>query len=152
LIKIDDIDKKLLTALVDDASISVPKLSKKINVNSSVCYSRIKRLVRRNLIRKFTVDVNENLLGYHINAMIGLNTDIKQRDNILEKINDIPETREIQEVTGRFDIMMGIRAKSLDDLHEVVTGNIGKIDGVVHTETFVEMKSVKKDPDFEKIT
>lgn len=151
MIKIDDIDKKLLTALIEDASISVPRLSKKINVNSSVCYSRIKRLIRRKLIKKFTVEVNEDLLGYQINAMIGLNTDIKQRDNILEKINRLPETREIQEVTGRFDIMMVIRAKSLDDLHEVVTGKIGKIEGVVHTETFVEMKGTKKDPDFKEI-
>lgn len=45
MMKIDEIDKKILELLVQDASISVPKLSKKINVNASVCYSRIKRLL-----------------------------------------------------------------------------------------------------------
>ena len=52
--RIDDLDVKILSELSKDASISVPRLSKKINVNSSVVYSRIKRLVKRGLIRKFT--------------------------------------------------------------------------------------------------
>ncbi|MFQ6134478.1 MAG: Lrp/AsnC family transcriptional regulator [Nitrososphaerales archaeon] len=152
MVKIDEIDRKILTALISDAGISVPKLSKKIDVNPSVCYSRIKRLIRRNLIKRFTIEVNEELLGYHVTALIGLNTDIKMRENILDKITKLTETREIQEVTGRFDIMMVIKARSLDDLHEIVTGKIGKIDGVVRTETFLEMKPIRKDPTFEEQT
>ena len=64
--KIDDTDMKILKELVADASLSVPKLSKKINVNPSVVYSRIKRLIKRGLIKKFTVIVNEQLLGYNV--------------------------------------------------------------------------------------
>ena len=37
--KIDDLDLKILSELSNDASISVPKLSEKININSSVVYS-----------------------------------------------------------------------------------------------------------------
>ena len=148
MVKIDEIDKKILTSLVSDASISVPKLSKKINVNPSVCYSRIKRLLRNKLIRKFTIEINEELLGNQVSACIGLNTDVKKRENILGNINGLPETREIQEVTGRFDIMMRIRAHSLDDLHHIVTSKIGKIEGVVRSETFLEMKRVRKDVAF----
>ena len=147
--KIDEIDRKILESLVKDANISVPKLSEKIKVNSSVCYSRIKRLLRRNLIKKFTVVVNEELLGYPMKAIVGLNTDIKLRENILAKIKNLPETRVIQEVTGRFDIMMEIRARSLDDLHKIVTGSIGQIEGVVRTETLIELKKIVQDPSFD---
>ena len=150
MMKIDEIDRKILESLVKDASISVPKLSKKIKVNPSVCYSRIKRLVRRNFIKKFTIVVNEEILGYTMKALVGLNTDIKHRENILSKIKDLPETRVIQEVTGRFDIMMEIMARSLDDLHKIVTGSIGQIEGVVRTETLIEMKKIVKDPSFEQ--
>jgi len=150
MMKIDEIDRKILESLVKDASISVPKLSKKIKVNPSVCYSRIKRLIRRNFIKKFTIVVNEEILGYTMKALVGLNTDIKHRENILSKIKDLPETRVIQEVTGRFDIMMEIMARSLDDLHKIVTGSIGQIEGVVRTETLIEMKKIVKDPSFEQ--
>ncbi|MCL4436723.1 MAG: Lrp/AsnC family transcriptional regulator [Thaumarchaeota archaeon] len=152
MVKIDEIDTKILTALTEDASISVPKLSKKINVNPSVCYSRIKRLVRRNLIKKFTIDVNEELLGYHVTALVGLNTDVKKRENILKNITALGETREVQEVTGRFDIMVTIKARSLDDLHNIVTGKIGNIDGVNRSETFIELKTASKEPTFEPQT
>jgi Lrp/AsnC family transcriptional regulator for asnA, asnC and gidA len=148
MIKIDEIDTKILTALTEDAGISVPKLSKKIDVNASVCYSRIKRLIRRNLIKKFTIDVNEELLGYNVTAMVGLNTDVKKRENILGNITSLAEIREIQEVTGRFDVMVTIKARSLDDLHNIVTSKIGKIDGVNRSETFIELKTVRKDPTF----
>jgi Lrp/AsnC family transcriptional regulator for asnA, asnC and gidA len=82
-------------------------------------------------------------------AIVGLNTDIKLRENILGKIKNLPETRVIKEVTGRFDIMMEIRARSLDDLHKIVTGSIGQIEGVVRTETLIELKTVVQDPSFE---
>ena len=45
--KVDKIDQKILSELTNDSSISIPRLSEKINVNSSVVYSRIKRLVKK---------------------------------------------------------------------------------------------------------
>jgi len=50
MFKIDDLDLKILEELSNDASISVPRLSRKININASVVYSRIKRLVKEVLL------------------------------------------------------------------------------------------------------
>ena len=147
--KIDEIDAKLLAALTEDASISVPKLSKNIKVNPSVCYSRIKRLVRRGLIKKFTIVANEELLGYNVTALVGLNIDVKKREDILKNISTLTEIREIEEVTGRFDIMVTVKARELDDLHNIVTKKIGGIDGVNRSETFIELKIQQKAPIFE---
>ena len=147
--KIDEIDAKLLTALTEDSSISVPKLSKKIKVNPSVCYSRIKRLVRRGYIKKFTIVANEDLLGYNVTALVGLNIDVKKREDILKSIAELEEIRQVDEVTGRFDIMVTIKARSLDDLHSIVTGKIGGIDGVNRSETFIELKVQQSAPTFE---
>lgn len=149
-LKIDEIDVKLLTALTEDASISVPKLSKKIKVNPSVCYSRIKRLARKGYIKKYTIVTNEELLGYNVTALVGLNIDVKKQENILKSITSLSELREVEEVTGRFDIIVTVKARSLDDLHNIVTVKIGGIDGVNRSETFIELKAEKKDPTFEK--
>ena len=64
--RIDDLDLKILTELSKDAGISVPRLSKKINVNASVVYSRIKRLLKRGLIKKFTIVINDEALGFTV--------------------------------------------------------------------------------------
>jgi len=131
---------KILSELSSDASISVPKLAEKINTNSSVVYSRIKRLQKQKLIKKFTIDVNDKELGYGVKSVTGINMDSKKRDSIIEQLFNIDGVREISEVTGRFDIMVTMYAKNLNEMHKVVSGKIGKIDGIVGSESFIEMK------------
>ena len=144
MVKVDELDLQILSELSNDASISVPRLSKKINVNSSVVYSRIKRLVKRKLIERFTIVVNDAELGYSVKALTGINMDKKQRDHIIEELFKIDGVREIAEVTGRFDILVTVYAKSLDQMHKMVSEKIGRIEGIQSSESFIEMKSRTK--------
>ena len=80
--KFDELDMKILSELSKNASISVPQLSKKLGVNASVLYSRIKRLTKRNLIKKFTIIVNDGLLGINVKAIVGINRDPKLKEAI----------------------------------------------------------------------
>ena len=125
---------------------SVPILSKKLEINASVLYSRIKRLMKKKLIKKFTVEVDESLLGIGVKATIGINRDPKLKEVIHKKFMETSEVVSISEVTGRFDIMIKIHAKNLEALHSVVIEKIGKIDGIQNTETFVELQKTDKDP------
>ncbi len=143
-VKVDDLDLQILSELSNDASISVPRLSKKIHVNSSVIYSRIKRLVKWKLIVRFTIDVNDAELGYNVKALTGINMDSKKRDHIIEELFKIDGVREIAEVTGRFDILVTMHSKSLEQMHKIVSEQIGRIDGVQSSESFIEMKSRTK--------
>ena len=133
-------DLQILSELSNDASISVPRLSKKINVNSSVIYSRIKRLVKRKLIERFTIVVNDAELGYNVKALTGINMDSKKRDHVIEELFKIDGVREIAEVTGRFDILITMFSKSLDQMHKMVSEKIGRIEGIQSSESFIEMK------------
>ena len=137
-------DLQILSELSNDASISVPRLSKKIDVNSSVVYSRIKRLVKRKLIERFTIDVNDAELGYDVKALTGINMDTKKRDHVIEELFKINGVRKIAEVTGRFDILVTMYSKSLDQMHKMVSERIGRIDGIQSSESFIEMKSRTK--------
>ncbi len=142
--KIDDLDLTILSELSADASISVPKLSQKIKVNPSVVYSRIKRLVTRKLIQRFTIVVNDIELGFQVKALVGINMDSKKRDGVIDALFKIEGVREIAEVTGRFDILVTLYAHSLDEMHRIVSENIGKIDGILSSESFIEMKTREK--------
>ncbi|MGA1974525.1 MAG: Lrp/AsnC family transcriptional regulator [Conexivisphaerales archaeon] len=146
--KFDEIDMKILRELVIDAGQSVPKLSKKIQVNPSVTYSRIKRLSKKGLIKNFTVEVNEDLLGWKVLAYVGVNSDAKERDSVLKQLLDEDEVREVAEVTGRFDFLVTIKSRSLEELHNVVSSRIGNISGVQHTETFIAMRTGVKPPSY----
>ena len=140
----DKIDQKILSELTDDSSISIPKLSEKINVNSSVVYSRIKRLIKKKLIERFTIEINNKKLGYGVKSLTGINMDSKQRDNVIQELFKIPGVREVSEVTGRFDILVTMYAENLGEMYRIVSDNIGKIEGVISSESFIEMKTRKK--------
>jgi len=139
---------KILFELKKDSSISVPNLSKKLGINASVLYSRIKRLTKKKLIKKFTIDIDETLLGIGVKATIGINRDPKFIDAIHEHLMEIPAVASIYEVTGRFDMMVSIYAENLEALHNVVIEEIGGIDGILNTETFVQLQKTEKDPGY----
>ena len=143
--RIDDLDLKILSELSKDASISVPKLSRKVNINASVVYSRIKRLIKRGLIKKFTVIINDEALGLNVKALTGINMDSKLRDNVLNELFKIPEVREVSEVTGRFDVLVAMNARSLDEMHQLISEKVGRIEGVQKTETFIEMRKTARE-------
>ena len=70
--------------------------------------------------------------------------DSKQRDDVIEELFKIPGVREISEVTGRFDILVIMFAKNLPEMHRLISEEIGKIQGIESSESFIEMKRRKK--------
>ena len=139
---------KLLQELTKDSSISVPNLSKKLGINASVLYSRINRLMKKKLIKRFTIVVDDVLLGIGVKALVGVNRDPKLKDSIHKQLLETPEVVSISEVTGRFDMIVRVSADNLESLHTVVIEKIGKIDGIQNTETFVELQRTDKDPNY----
>jgi len=80
--RFDDLDMKLLFELSKDGNISVPTLSKKLGVSASVLYSRIKRLVRKKLIKKFTIEIDnlnqlKKIMGFKFDRLLFDNMNTK---------------------------------------------------------------------------
>jgi len=148
LLRFDELDMKLLHELTKDGAISVPNLSKKLGINASVLYSRIKRLTKKQLIKKFTIEIDDALLGIGVKALVGVNRDPKLKDSIHKQLMETSEVVSISEVTGRFDMIVRVYADNLEALHTAVIEKIGKIDGIQNTETFVELQKTDKDPNY----
>jgi len=146
--RLDEIDMKILGALHRDASISIPKLSKDLGLNLSVTYSRIKRLIRRGIIQRYTLEVNETKLGFPAGVVVGLNLDPKQREQAIGELMKLPQARDITEVTGRFDAFMTLRGRTIEELHRTISDVIGRIQGVTHSETFVEVSEREPEVNF----
>ena len=98
------------------------------------------------MIKKFTIDIDETQLGFGVKAYVGINRDPKFKAQINEDFLKIAEIDRIIEVTGRFDLMVGVLAEDLEQLHSIVVDKIGKIEGIQNTETFVELERTEKSP------
>ncbi len=100
--------------------------------------------MKKKLIERFTIEVNNKELGYGVKSLTGINMDSKKRDNIIQNLFKIPGVREVSEVTGRFDILVIMYAENLNEMYRIVSDNIGKIDGIIGSESFIEMKTRTK--------
>ena len=143
--KVDDLDLKLLIELKKNCNTSIPSLSKKFGINSSVLYSRINRLVKKKIITKFTIQTDDSQLGIGVKALVGINRDPKDKSTIHKMLMDIPYVVSIYEVTGRFDIIIRVFSEDLEQLHSVIIEKIGNIVGITSTETFVELQKTEKE-------
>jgi Lrp/AsnC family transcriptional regulator for asnA, asnC and gidA len=146
--RLDEIDMKILGALHRDASISIPKLSTDLGLNLSVTYSRIKRLIRRGIIQRYTLEINESKLGLPAGVVVGLNLDPKQREQAIGELMRLQQARDLIEVTGRFDAFLSLRGRNIEELHRIIADVIGRIPGVTHSETFVEVAGRKPEVSF----
>lgn len=142
----DSLDMRLLYELAADSSVSVPALASSMDVSTSVLYSRIKRLVKKGLIKKYTIVIDDSLLGVGVRASVGIKRDPKFKESIHDSLMEAQEVESISEVTGRFDIMIRVHASNLEELHSIVIEKIGKIVGIQSTETLVELQKTEKDP------
>ena len=104
--------------------------------------------LQKKLIKKFTIVVNDRMIGINIKALIGLNRDPKLSEIVYTELLKIQEVGIVSEVTGRFDMLITVGTRTLEELHSLVIERIGKIDGIQNTETFVEMQRIENEPQY----
>jgi len=61
-----------------------------------------------------------------------------------EALVDIPGVAEVYSVAGDYDLVAIVRVKQHEDLADVVTKNLLKMDGIVHTNTLIAFKSFSR--------
>ena len=64
--------------------------------------------------------------------------------DIAEQLADMPEISEVYSVTGSYDLVAIVRARSNDDVAELVTGKLGPIDGIEKTDTMLAFKTYSR--------
>jgi len=116
---IDDIDNKIIKILINNSRISNTKIAKLLNISEASVRKRIKKIIKSGIIKKFTVELNYNLLGYK-RVFIGLNIDKDKIFNILEKISKNKNIINIYLAGGDHDILIDFLYSKPEELDEYI--------------------------------
>jgi len=116
---IDDIDNKIIKILINNSRISNTKIAKLLNISEASVRKRIKKIMKHGIIKKFTVELNYNLLGYK-RVFIGLNIDKDKIFNILEKISKNKNIKDIYLTGGDHDILIDFLYSKPEELDEYI--------------------------------
>jgi len=143
--QIDDINLKIIDILNKDSSTPFVDVAKRIGVSDATVHQRVRRMIEAGIINKFTISVNNDLLGYDHMAFMGINISPGSADQIISDLLKIEEVLEMHEMHGKFDLLLKIRAKNLIQMREIVENKICKIPHILESELMTVLKTEKEE-------
>jgi Lrp/AsnC family transcriptional regulator, leucine-responsive regulatory protein len=115
---LDRIDREIISILSEDARIPWSTLGDRVHLSANAVADRVRRLRRRGVLRRFTVDIDQAALGRDLEAVV----DVVVGGDPQEFIEHAVQRDEItwmSYITGRVDFRMNVSCagtKGLDDL------------------------------------
>jgi len=141
---IDELDKKIILELQEDARASFKDVARKLRVSEGTVRNRVLRLIGEGIL-KLQARVNPFAFPHKISALVGVNLKERHPEKQMEEIRKIPCVTSVWNATGRYDLFFEVMVDSLKELNEVLL----KIDrdyvrGISQTETFITLSSGTK--------
>ena len=143
---IDETSLQIIKILSKDSSVSFVDIAKILGVSDATVHMRVKRLIASGVIKKFKISIDNRLVGYDHLAFMGINIRQGSADEVTSELTKLGEILEIHELHGRFDLLLKIRARNLDEMRSIVVNKIRKMTQVVEVELMTVLKSAKEEP------
>ena len=144
---IDAVDCRMIELLQKDGRISNTEIAKTIGISEATVRTRLQRLIREQYIQIVAVS-NPLKLGFEVVGTIRIYAEIKKIDRIIRELKTIKSLWHIVQTTGGTGIDTEFVLKSLDELNQLIFGQINRIDGVLRTETSLFLNYVKRQYDW----
>jgi Lrp/AsnC family transcriptional regulator for asnA, asnC and gidA len=141
--KIDQTDCRIIELLQTDGRMPNTMIAKKLGISEATVRSRLNRLIKEEYVQ--IVAVSDPLkLGFGVCGIMKIDVDIKKIDTVSRELSKIEQLWYIVHATGSAYIYAEFNAKSIDDLNDVISHKINKIDGLLKTETCLVLKFIKR--------
>ena len=142
---LDEINLKILDILCRDASRPFVDIAKELEISDATVHIRVRRLVAAGILRRFTIATDNRLLGYDHLAFVGINIKQGSSDEAIAILSAFDEILELHEMYGQFDLLLKIRAKSLEEMREVIANRISRIPQITEAELMTVLKTIKEE-------
>jgi DNA-binding Lrp family transcriptional regulator len=137
-VALDDVDRRILTALHNDARMSNNALADLVGIAPSTCHGRVRRLQDVGVIRGFYTDIDPAAIGLTLQAMISVTLQAASRAKIrsfIQQIRRMPQVMDVYFLAGADDFILHVAARDTDDLRSFVVENLNADADVAGTQT-----------------
>ncbi len=139
----DDKDLKIIEILQQNARTPYTDIAKILGVTETTVRKRISEMEKKGIIKKYTVEVDPQKLGYRTVTILGMDVEPKHLLEAAKKLAEIPETKWVATSTGDHMIMSEIWARNGEHLLQILTNKVGKIKGIKDLCPAIIMERVK---------
>ncbi|HZU15311.1 MAG TPA: Lrp/AsnC family transcriptional regulator [Candidatus Dormibacteraeota bacterium] len=132
---LDDVDRRLLALLAEDARRSYAELAERVGLSPPSVHARVRKLERRGVIRRYTIETDPEQLGHRVAALIAVQQQPGYHWERLEAaFREMPAVEAAYSVTGEDTYVLLVRVASPADLEDLLR-NINSLEGVARTRT-----------------
>ena len=108
---LDQLDKKILRLIADDARIPFLDVARECNVSGAAIHQRIQKLTNLGILKGSQFVIDPEKIGYETCAYMGLNLKNPENfDDVVEASKKIPEIVECHYTTGEYDLFIKLYA------------------------------------------
>ena len=144
---LDPIDADILVALQENARLSNKDLAARVGLAPSSCLARVRKLQDEGAFVGFHADVNPEILGIRVEAMVSVRLAHHTREE-MESFQAhalaLPEVVAIFHLTGEPDFLLHVAARDLAHLRELALSAFTSRPGVAQIHTSVLYQHVRK--------
>lgn len=114
--KLDRIDQQILDILQRDGRIAISELASRVNLSTTPCSERVKRLERDGIIMGYYARLNPQLVDRNLLVFLEIKLSAKSGDvfdQVARDLVEIPEVLECHLISGEFDYLVKARLKEM---------------------------------------
>jgi len=151
-IKLDEKDTAILALIQENSNLTAKQIAKKINAPITTVFAKTKRMEELGIIKEYRAVLASEKLGAGTTAFIlasvsyrakADDSPVSQRD-VAEEIAKFPEVQEVHIITGDWDLLIKLRAESVDAIGKFVVDKLRLIRGLEKTLTCMVFETVKE--------
>jgi DNA-binding Lrp family transcriptional regulator len=146
-ISLDSLDWNILQALQENAKQTYTEIGRRFDVAHSTVYDRIRRMEEKDVIKKYTIDVDLEKIGTkYITAIMTVFTDPKESENVAKKLSESEEALEVStSLSEELLIIAKVVAENQDELHSFIAQKVAPLPGVLRIRTSIVTRKYKEE-------
>ena len=148
--EIDELDKQILSILSKDSTMGYTKIAEILKRSHTTIKKRIDRLNDESIIKRYTIDIDYEKLGYDIIAVIEASISQGKLIEFEELIAKHPNVFGVFDVTGDYDSLILVRFKTRAELSDLIKSILAS-GYVIRSNTHVVLNDIKDCTEYGKI-
>jgi Lrp/AsnC family leucine-responsive transcriptional regulator len=151
-VKLDEKDLAILVLIQEDSQLTAKQIAKKISAPLTTVFAKVKRMEELGVIRGYHAVVAPEKLEAGTSAFILASVSYRSKNDgppvsqrtVAEEIAKFAEVQEVHIITGDWDLLVKLRASSVDAIGKFVVDKLRLISGLEKTLTCMVFETVKE--------
>ena len=144
--RVDDLDRRLLAYLQDDARVTSAELARRFDLSAQALQKRLKKLEEKGVIRGYAALVSREAVGLDLLCFVHVMLAHHRPQSLKrfpDRIKELAEVLECHYLTGEFDYLLKVVVANHDHLERFLFEKLMKVDGVDRLRTSIVLKEIK---------